>query len=247
MRLYLIEKYPKNSLRDHVRDKNKITLENLYKNSKGNDSLPLKGNQKNTIYINEPGLYQLIMKSKLKEAEKFQDWITDDLLPKIRKIRQEKYLQELQEKNKQIEANQQQLKAKDDQISSMQLRVMTLTNRIQNVEKFEKNGWVYFTTSKVYSANNQFRLGQTEELNARMQKYQVGRAKDDDLYYIFIHNCVNPRILENMLRNMLIHYRDTKTKDFYVMPWEILESYVKNAVKIYDRIVTRTNKLVSIN
>ena len=63
-----------------MRDKNKITLENLYKNSKGNDSLPLKGNQKNTIYINEPGLYQLIMKSKLKEAEKFQDWITDDLL-----------------------------------------------------------------------------------------------------------------------------------------------------------------------
>ena len=37
--------------------------------------LTLKGNQKNTIYINEPGLYQLINSSKLELAEQFQDWI----------------------------------------------------------------------------------------------------------------------------------------------------------------------------
>ena len=43
-----------------------------------------RGNPKITI-INEPGLYKLIMKSKKPDAERFQDWITEDVLPAIRK------------------------------------------------------------------------------------------------------------------------------------------------------------------
>ena len=42
-------------------------------------------NEKNTIYINEPGLYLLILKSQKAEAEEFQDWITSDVLPSIRR------------------------------------------------------------------------------------------------------------------------------------------------------------------
>lgn len=38
-----------------------------------------------TLFINEYGLYSLVLKSKTKKAIKFQDWITDDLLPSIRK------------------------------------------------------------------------------------------------------------------------------------------------------------------
>lgn len=35
--------------------------------------------------INEPNLYRLIMKSKLKEAESFQDWVFEEVLPTMRK------------------------------------------------------------------------------------------------------------------------------------------------------------------
>ena len=61
------------------------SLENNEK-TKHNDSLCLKKNEKNTIYISEPGLYSLIMKSKLPEAEKFQDWVYEDVLPGLRKM-----------------------------------------------------------------------------------------------------------------------------------------------------------------
>jgi hypothetical protein len=37
------------------------------------------------MFISEPGLYSLIMKSKLKTAEAFQDWVYEDVLPAIRK------------------------------------------------------------------------------------------------------------------------------------------------------------------
>lgn len=36
-------------------------------------------------FLTESGVYKLIFKSKKKEAEKFQDWVTDEVLPSIRK------------------------------------------------------------------------------------------------------------------------------------------------------------------
>lgn len=38
-----------------------------------------------TIMINEAGLYGLVLRSNKPEAIKFQDWVTDDLIPTIRK------------------------------------------------------------------------------------------------------------------------------------------------------------------
>ena len=35
--------------------------------------------------VNESGMYKLVLKSRKKEAEAFQDWITDDVLPSLRK------------------------------------------------------------------------------------------------------------------------------------------------------------------
>ncbi len=36
-------------------------------------------------FLTESGVYKLIFKSKKAEAEKFQDWVTDEVLPRIRK------------------------------------------------------------------------------------------------------------------------------------------------------------------
>ena len=37
------------------------------------------------LVVNEPGLYRLIMRSKVEGAERFQDWVTSEVLPTIRK------------------------------------------------------------------------------------------------------------------------------------------------------------------
>lgn len=44
------------------------------------------GNQdKETIIINESGLYSLILSSKMPNAKKFKRWVTSEVLPSIRK------------------------------------------------------------------------------------------------------------------------------------------------------------------
>lgn len=42
-------------------------------------------NQPHSTYINESGLYSLLIKSRLPEAKKFKRWVTSEVLPSIRK------------------------------------------------------------------------------------------------------------------------------------------------------------------
>ena len=80
---------------DHVDHEDKRKLSELLPKSKQNETDPLKyegsktepltNNQKNTIYINESGLYSLILRSKLESARAFKRWVTKDVLPSIRK------------------------------------------------------------------------------------------------------------------------------------------------------------------
>lgn len=43
------------------------------------------GREQNPVFINESGLYSLILSSKLPSARKFKKWVTADVLPSIRK------------------------------------------------------------------------------------------------------------------------------------------------------------------
>ena len=46
---------------------------------------PTKGGIQSMTYINEPNLYRLIIKSKKPEAEPFEEWVFEEVLPSIRK------------------------------------------------------------------------------------------------------------------------------------------------------------------
>lgn len=91
------------------------------------------GGTQDSVVINESGLYSLILKSKLPNARKFKRWVTNEVLPSIRKhgvymtddalekaltspefgIR---LLTELKNEREQKEQAQQQLKAQEPQI-----------------------------------------------------------------------------------------------------------------------------------
>ena len=56
-------------------------------NTKGvitNDILTGGGNQK-ALFINEPNFYKLVFQSRKPQAEKFTEWVTEEVLPSIRK------------------------------------------------------------------------------------------------------------------------------------------------------------------
>ena len=85
--LALKYKNTRKAISDNVDEEDKLTR-GSFEWSNWED--PLTNNEKNTIYINESGLYSLILRSKLKSAKKFKRWITSEVLPSIRKTGQYK-------------------------------------------------------------------------------------------------------------------------------------------------------------
>lgn len=48
-------------------------------------TLPTAGGMQMTKIISESDVYRLVMRSRLEDAEKFQDWVVEEVLPSIRK------------------------------------------------------------------------------------------------------------------------------------------------------------------
>ena len=74
---------PRKAIREHVDPEDRLSLDCLTKG--GLKRTPLKNEQKSAIFVNESGLYSLILQSKLESAKVFKRWVTKDVLPSIRK------------------------------------------------------------------------------------------------------------------------------------------------------------------
>ena len=70
---------------DHVDDDDKCMLHILIAKLRCNDPLHRSGCDNNVTYINESGLYSLILRSTKAEAKVFKRWVTSEVLPSIRK------------------------------------------------------------------------------------------------------------------------------------------------------------------
>jgi hypothetical protein len=76
---------PRDAVYDHIPLKFKNTFQYL-RGMVGVGKTPtLDANELKTSWISEAGLYKLVLKSKAKNAEVFQDWVCAEVLPQIRK------------------------------------------------------------------------------------------------------------------------------------------------------------------
>ena len=62
------------AIRDHIDAEDKMT-----------ERIVLSGQNREVVFINESGLYSLILRSKLPSAKEFKHWVTSEILPSIRK------------------------------------------------------------------------------------------------------------------------------------------------------------------
>lgn len=119
------------NVRDRIRDFNDNQRIKLTQSAVGipdNLDIPTAGR----VYLTESGVYKLVFQSRKKEAERFANWVTDEALPSIRKhgayltpdkveevllnpdtiIKIAKNLKEEQEKRRQLEIENNELKPK---------------------------------------------------------------------------------------------------------------------------------------
>jgi prophage antirepressor-like protein len=170
--------------------------------------------QENTIYINESGLYKLVIKSKMKLAEQFQIWLIDVALPKLRKFG----FYQVDDKTK-------------NKINKLNNKITLLTknnNKLkQNMTKNKHPRGMHFYVIK---DDDMYKIGYTKNLNKRLATYNTGKANKATYSYYKKTNCA--REIEACIKSLLNEYIYKSNKEFFNCSLNKILKEVRKCLKI---------------
>jgi prophage antirepressor-like protein len=187
--------YPSDTINANVDKSDKIKLADINIDFKI-DKHP------HSIYLSESGLYSLMLTSRLKKAKKFKLWVTNEVLPSIRKygfykmkIKYEKDYKDILNKIDKLEKDNNHMK-----------------NDMKK-EKFPKGGLVYIV-DYTDEQENAYRLGSTDDMKKRKKIYDTHTLHKKPVVYKKEIECLVK--LENCVRSLLYDYRYKNRKDFFI-------------------------------
>jgi prophage antirepressor-like protein len=204
---------PKGALLKHTDKIDRVQIKNI------NHSYDIKQHPQ-TIYLSEAGLYKLILRSKLKTTKKFSDWVTNDVLPSIRKFGYYKMKKSYEkDKNDLLE-----------KINYLEKQNKLMINDLKK-EKYP-NGAVVYIIDYGDDPNYEkdvYRLGSTDDMNKRKKIYDTHTLhKRPVVEKYFTEKAVR---LEMCIRSMLYDYRYKNKKDFFLCDRDIIKKAFKNCIK----------------
>lgn len=150
------------------------------------------------------------------------------------------------DKNIEIEEHLEKLEITETELEYIKTKNLKLVSGIIDEKIHKVNGYVYFATCSKYAENNYYRFGRTDDLAKRLSSYQVGRAEEDLMYYVFMYESESVELLELFIRKILQEYRENPKKDIYVIPWPILSKFIDYICDIFHNgIIPKKNELIS--
>jgi prophage antirepressor-like protein len=216
-----------------------------YKKSLGS-FVPKSYNETKAVYVNEPGLYSLIMHSKAPFAEEFQDMVYETILPSIRKYRS--YQVETQ-----LSSVMEQLSIKEDQLSEANearvraerkaIRVNKFMRRVTTKER--KLEWIYIATTELYAFERIFKIGSTTRLSTRIGGYNTGRPTEDAYYYCWVTKCYNSKDVDYYIQKLLSEFKHRDNAELYCgIKFDDLKDIVEFIVNNYDASIDYINNFI---
>ena len=183
-------KQVKQAIINNVEKSDKIQLKNM------NISFEIK-QQPDSIYINESGLYSLLISSKTVKSKKFIKWLTNDVLPTLRK--------------KKIFSHDKDITKLLQKINELEMKNKLLENDLK-LEKFPEGAMVYIT-EEIYENDIYYKLGKTDDMNKRIKIHNTHSLHNKKVVHYVELLC--PLQLETCIRSMLYKYRYKNKKDYF--------------------------------
>ena len=196
----------KDTLRDKIENSDKIKLKDLRKIK--------KDEQQDTIYINETGLYTLLIKSKMKKAIKFQLWLVKEALPNLRKYGKYEVDKKTQKK----------LDKLNNKIKSLEIDNKKLKNNLTK-SKYPIGEHVY-----ILEDDGLYKIGSTKNLNKRLNVYNTGRANKCEYKYYKKTKCAKE--IEICMKSVLNKYIYKSKKEFYKCNLTTITNAINQCLKI---------------
>jgi prophage antirepressor-like protein len=183
----------------------KQTKQAIINNVEKNDKIQLKNmnirfeikQQPDSIYINESGLYSLLISSKTIKSKKFIRWITNDVLPELRK--------------KNVFSPDKDITKLLKKINELETKNKLLHNDLK-LEKFPEGAMVYVIEDTIEN-EIYYRIGKTDNMNKRIKIYNTHSLHNKKVIYYVELLC--PLQLETCIKSMLYKYRYKNRKDYF--------------------------------
>ena len=184
-------KDPKKAIINNVEKDDKIQLKNIDINFKVSQ-------QPDTMYINESGLYSLLILSRTEKSKKFLKWITKDVIPSMRK--------------QTIYSNNDEITLLQKKINELEHKNKLLKNDLK-IEKFPDGAIVYVVEDYDVNQEKIYKIGKTDDLNKRIKIYNTHSIHNKKVVHYVEIKC--PLQLETCLKSMLYKYRIKNKKEYF--------------------------------
>ena len=192
------------AISNHIESSDKIQLKNM------DITFDLQ-QQPDSIYINETGLYTLLISSKNKRAKKFVKWLTNDVLPTLRK--------------KNIDTTDVEINKLLQKINELETKNKLLQNDLK-LEKFPDGAMVYVIEDIDIDNEKYYKIGKTDDMNKRIGIYNTHSIHNKKVVHYVELLC--PLQLETCIRSMLYKYRYKNKKDYF-------KCDLKKIIKAFDK------------
>jgi prophage antirepressor-like protein len=260
------------AIRKNVWDSNKRSMGHLAEISRGVWETPLTTNEKISVYVNEPGFYQLVMRSKMASAERFQQWVYEEVLPSIRrrgfyvedglgeeKLSELKQIIDEQEQkliasekslaisNQSLADTNRLLEEKIQENEKLARKQLMLTTALRDASELTKEQIFYIATTHNYAKQNRFEYGgvaNKKDLRKRICAYNTGRA-EGDLMYICAHFMVSDYTqVERRVGQLMESFRDKRgsSKEMLFINYDDLHGFVEYICDHYNAEVDEYNE-----
>lgn len=186
-----------------------------------------------SMYLHEAGMYTLMIRSKKPNAEKFLFWITEDVIPSIRKNGYYKAnIDIINQFNKLKHISEQQRK----DLKEKDLKILTLENNQKNKHICSKGKYIYILKSKLNDYINEdtpdiLKIGKTTKYKIRINTYNTGQKDNTIILYRAKTNDLSA--VENCLKGLLSKQVYRSRKEYYNIT-------LKNAIKTIKKCIKLT-------
>ena len=182
------------------------------------------GNNSDTWFLTEDGLYELLFISRKPIAKQFKVWIRN-IIKEIRLKGKYDLEEKIKEHQQQLEAKeqkeleyQQQLEAKEQEL---------LRYKEKTYEEIEKTGHIY-----VIKTDGGTKVGKTKDaVNKRIRGLQTGNVNNIEILLDF--KTSNPDLLEKCAHYILDRYRCNSNREFF----DCDINYIKTIVEICGNVI----------
>jgi prophage antirepressor-like protein len=215
-------KKPSRVIRNNVRKNNRKLLKKIL----NKDEYPFNG-QPRSIYIDESGLYTLIIRSKLTVplVVKFQTWVTSDVLPSIRSTGKYDIGTIYTSKIKKLY----------NKIKQSKKRIKELEYN-QKKETYPNGGGIY-----AFKVSGGHKIGKSKKPGIRKNTYNTGRS--DNLKYEYFEQIKYVNQVEMILKAFLYPYRYRNKKEIYTCSLDTIKKFIKQSIKIVNNYYSNNNNI----